>query len=146
MDIFVQVLQSPVVTGIVVPFLSFLLGYFLFRAQRKEELRLEVFRRRLDAYEKIMLHLQYVDKESHGPSPNGPSLSWKTIELTGNIRPYLTWEVDNLLEIMAGVLYDLPDSLGETERLDVELSDILHKEVGAHLGNWVTHRPRPQER
>lgn len=147
MNDLLQIFQLPVITGVAVPLFSFLCGYALFRAQRREESKLEVFRRRLNAYEQILAHLETVDIATHerrvyaDPSISAMSpdnLAQKTFTLRHTHYIYLPLEISSLLDALALALADLPDSMAEVEELDGEITVAIHDEVGQHLDNWYT--------
>ena len=147
MSYLIQILQLPVVSGVLVPFISFAFGYFLFRAQRKEETKLEVFRRRLNTYEQVSIFLQEVDEFAHAPQPkllpnpmdfkeHKTSLTKKCFRLVYSSRLYLPFELADQLENFALMIDDLPKSLADVEGAIDDMNGIIEKHIGSYMTNW----------
>lgn len=148
MDRLIELLQLPIVSGVIVPLLSFAFGYFLFRAQRHEEARLEVFRRRLNAYEKVSVFLQEIDTFAHQKAWDSSkplsadliaergSLVQNCFNLAYSVRLYLPIDVANVLENLALEIDDLPESLATVESSVGDIGGMIDKEVGKYIDNW----------
>lgn len=134
-------IATQIVSGTVVSIVSFGFGYFLFRSQRMEETKLEVFRRRLNCYEAISGFLEDLDTFGHkGVAPDDierrKEFLMRCYKLTGTSRLYVPPEVNELLHSLQDVIDGLPESLADLEEIDEELFSLIEKEIGCHLSNW----------
>lgn len=129
-----------IVAGTCVALVSFSFGYLLFRLQRAEETKLEVFRRRLNSYEKIVDFLEDLDTFSHRGHTEVPEkrqqFVWRLFKLRGSVGLYLSKKVHELLGILVDTISFLPGSLADLENVYEELFDEIEKEAGTHLPNW----------
>lgn len=134
-----QFLLSQIIPGIVVAFVSFCFGYFLFRLQRFEETKLEVFRRRLDSYEKIAAYLDRLDGFAHSGNFHLRSERSKYVQecftLSNIIRIYIPKEVHDELMSLIDYIDFLPDSLWGLEQADGRLFTLMERDVGSRLAN-----------
>lgn len=130
---------TQIITGSLILVVSFLVGYFLSMSQRKEALRVELFRRKLDVYDGIMAYLQKVDKlilKKQGviEGEQGKIMSQEVRDFAYLKRPYLSKKIYYLLEFeLAEVIKKLPDSLSELEKIVQKISEFISKETGAQL-------------
>ena len=92
-----------IIGGLVVLMASFFVGYFISMSQRKEGLRIELYRRKLDIYDKIMEYLQKVDKlilakQGVIDPEQGRIMSGEIEDFTYSKRHYLSKEIYYMLE------------------------------------------------
>ncbi len=125
--------------------ISFGFGYFLFRSQTKEQMRLEIYRRKLDSYEKIICFFDELDRFAHKYDSNGfypkdekEKLIQYLFKLTAEVQPYVALELVNLLTHAVHKIDFLPDSLADLEVVDTEITEIIHRETGTYVPNWWT--------
>lgn len=132
---------TQIISGIIIALVSFSLGYFLFVVQRKEAIRLELFRRRLDCYDKIMAFMGKVDEEVHDKrflldKKDKEKFILEIYNLTLPNRHYLSKKVYDLLELdLVNLFDDLPDSAGELEHKCDHIQLLIRDEVGSYIIN-----------
>lgn len=121
-------------------------GYFLFVVQRKEAVRLELYKRRLESYDKIMALLQQIDQDiiaknfSVDQSTKDRFVS-QIYNLTLPNRHYLSKDVYNLLEeAMVNCIDDLPETAADLEQVSENINTIIRNEVGSYLIHPKTMR------
>jgi hypothetical protein len=127
-----------IISGIVVSIISFAFGYLLFRAQTKEQIKLEVYRRRLDSYEKIIAFLDSLDSFAHREflEENKKSeLIQRVFDLQTSTAPYTPPEMNACLDGLWHYIDKLPGSLAELEEMDEEMKTLIEKDIGLHLRN-----------
>lgn len=130
-----------IASGVVVAVVSFGFGYFLFRSQTNEEIRLEVYRRRLNAYENIVDFLDDLDTFSHQNSTEEivarkDHFFKAALRLDANTRIYVPSEFDRLMCALVDNIHGLPDSLAYLEEVHEQAHHLIEKDVGQHLANW----------
>jgi hypothetical protein len=128
---------AQILSGILVSAVSFAFGYFLFRSQTKEQIRLEVFRRRLDSYEKIIAFLDSLDDFAHRGflESKKDEFVQRVLDLQTSTAPYTPPELNEFLETLWNDIYNLPGSLGELEETDTTIRTTIEKDIGLHLPN-----------
>jgi hypothetical protein len=147
MNKLITLLQLPIISGVIIPLASFAFGYFLFKSQGREEARLEVFRRRLNAYEKVSAFMEEVDIFAHNYNypPNSSldltdkrnALVERCFGLVYSNRVYMPLKISNILEQeLAFGIGDLPESLGIVEDTIDEINAIIDEEIGKYMNNW----------
>jgi len=129
-----------------VAIISFGFGYFVFRSQTNEQIRLEVYRRRLNAYEKIVQFLDDLDFFSHRSFSDKASDEFseeekdsfvkRAFQLSYSTRIYLPFELSQLVEEIYNDIDGLPDSLANLEEADEKIHHLIEKDIGKHLPNW----------
>lgn len=128
-----------IVTGTIVAVVSFLFGYFLFIVQRKEAIRLELYKRRLESYDRIMALLQQIDQDIITKDFDiDQSIKDKFVSEIYNLtlpnRHYLSKDVYNLLEeAMVNCIDDLPETAADLEEVSNNIIKIISNEVGSYL-------------
>lgn len=133
-----------IISGVVVAIVSFGFGYSLFRSQSNEQIRLEVYRRRLNAFEELVKYLDDLDHFAHRLSPKDFSQSEKSdftmrgLKISMGVSQYLTSEVSNMFEFIVMSVWELPESLAKIEEADYEIHSLIFKDVGSHLPNYHT--------
>ncbi len=119
--------------------ITFCFAYFLFKFQRKEIYRTELFKRKLDFYDEIRMLMQEIDVVIH---KNNGHLSGedknRLIQAIFNLGyskfHYGSPEVRDMFTIgLVSSISDLPDSLAEIEEIDQELFKLISEEVGTSL-------------
>ncbi len=128
---------AQILSGILLSAVSFAFGYFLFRSQTKEQIRLEVFRRRLDSYEKIIAFLDSLDDFAHRGflESKKDEFAQRALDLQTSTAPYTPPELHTLLEILWNDIDALPGSLAKSEETDTTIRTIIEKDIGLHLPN-----------
>jgi len=128
---------AQILSGIFVSIVSFAFGYFLFRSQTKEQIRLEIFRRRLDCYEKIITFLDSSDNFSYGGflKSKKDEFARRALDLQTSTAPYAPPELHTLLEILWNDIDSLPGSLSKLEETDSTIRIMIEKDIGLHLPN-----------
>jgi len=132
---------TQIISGIIIALVSFSLGYFLFVVQRKEAIRLELFRRRLDCYDKIMAFMEKVDQEVHDKrflldKTTKEKFVLEIYNLTFPNRHYLSEKVYNLLEVdLVNFFDELPDSAADLEQTCDHITLLIRDEVGSYIIN-----------
>lgn len=130
---------SQIISGVVIALVSFSFGYFLFAVQRKEAIRLELFRRRLDCYDKIMVFMEKVDEEVHHKNflldkTAKDELVLEIYNLTFPNRHYLSEKVYNLLEFdLISFLDELPNYAADLEWTCEHITLLIRDEVGSYI-------------
>lgn len=137
---------AQILSGILLSAVSFAFGYFLFRSQTKEQIRLEVYRRRLDTYEKIITFLDHVDAFAHrGFVPSKKDeFEERAIDLGSSTALYTSPELHTLLEILSNDIYDLPGSLAKLEETDNSIRTVIEEDIGLHLPNRMMELSKTQ--
>jgi hypothetical protein len=130
---------AQILSGILVSAVSFAFGYFLFRSQTKEQIRLEVFRRRLDSYEKITAFLDSLDDFAHRGflETKKDEFVRRALDLQTSTAPYTPPELNAFLETLWNDIDNLPGSLAELEETDTTITTIIEKDIGLHLPNRI---------
>lgn len=128
---------AQVLSGILLSAVSFAFGYFLFRSQTKEQIRLEVYRRRLDTYEKIITFLDSLDTFAHRGFVQSKKNGFveRALDLVMSTALYTSPELHTLLEVLWDDIYNLPDSLDKLEETDTSIRTIIEEDIGLHLPN-----------
>jgi len=130
---------SQIISGVIIALVSFFLGYFLFVVQRKEAIKLELFRKRLDCYDKIMAFMQKVDQEVIAndfllDKTTKEKFVLEIYNLTLPNRHYLSEKVHNLLEPdLVNLFDDLPDCAGDFEQKCEHIKCLIQDEVGSYI-------------
>jgi len=130
---------SQIISGVVIALVSFALGYFLFVVQRKEAIRLELFRRRLDAYDKIMKFILKLDEEviARKFSVNKDQIEKYVSDIYNLTWPkmhYLSKEVHTMLDPQLINWFDsLPEKAGEFEWQCENIKLQILKETGGYI-------------
>lgn len=131
-----------IISGAVVAVISFGFGYFLFRSQTNEAIRLEIYRRRLNSYQDITHFLEKIDKFSHRNSDEYilANKGKMADELLGinSARTYLPRAVLDLCYGLYEDIQSLPGSLGALELCSEQIHHLIEKDVGERLANWRT--------
>src|SRR5690242_12212816 len=114
---------TQILSGILLSAVSFAFGYFLFRSQTKEQTRLEVYRRRLDTYEKIITFLDHVDTFAHRGfvQSRKDEFEERALNLQTSTALYTSSELHSSLEALWNDIYNLPGSLAELEETDTNI-------------------------
>jgi hypothetical protein len=130
---------AQILSGILLSAISFAFGYFLFRSQTKEQIRLEVYRRRLDSYEKIITFLNSLDTFAHREfvQSKKDDFELRALDLLASTALYASPELHTLLEILWDAIYNLPGSLDELEETDTSMRTIIEEDIGLHLPNRI---------
>lgn len=118
--------------------ITFFFAYFLFKFQRKEIYRAELFKRKLDFYDEIRVLMQEIDvviHENNGKisDEDKDRLIHAVFDLGYSKFHYGSSEVRELFTTVADSIWDLPDSLAEIEEMDQELFNLISQEVGVPL-------------
>lgn len=130
---------AQIVSGIIIALVSFSLGYFLFVVQRREAIRLELFRRRPDCYDKIMAFMEKVDQEVHDKQflldkTTKEKFVLEIYNLAYPNRHYLSEKVYNLLrEDLVNLFDELPDSASDLEQACDHIALLIRDEVGSYI-------------
>jgi hypothetical protein len=135
-----------ILSGIVLAAVSFAFGYFLFRSQTKEQIRLEVFRRRLDTYEKIITFLDSLDTFAHREfvqSKKGEFVQ-RALDLETSTVLYTPPELNSFLETLWDDIDKLPGSLAKLEESDTSIRTIIEEDIGLHLPNRMMELSKKQ--
>lgn len=128
-----------IIGGLIVLIISFFVGYFLSMSQRKEALRVELYRRKLDIYDKVMEYLQKIDKlilakQGQIEAEQGKIMANEIKEFTYSKRHYLSKEIYFMLEFeLADAIGNLPDSLTDLEKATNKIATFIQKEIGTEL-------------
>jgi hypothetical protein len=128
-----------IISGVVIAIVSFTLGYLLFVVQRKEGIRLELFKRRLDSYDKIMKFMQKVDQEIVSKQfkiseDHIHDYLMEIYNLTTPYMHYLSEEVYYMLEMeLAELILDLPNSGADFEDQCEIIKLQIIKEVSSYI-------------
>lgn len=128
-----------IIGGLIVLIISFFVGYFLSMSQRKEALRVELYRRKLDIYDKVMEYLQKIDKlilakQGQIEAEQGKIMANEIKEFTYSKRHYLSKEIYFMLEFeLADAIGSLPDSLTDLEKATNKIATFIQKEIGTEL-------------
>ncbi len=140
-----EYLATQIVSGLVVAIISFAFGYFLFRAQSKEAVRLEVYRRRLDSYEKIIQFLDELDIWIHR---HGGAVTEEEALYYARKNDLLRWEVElyvpsPILEVLSEFQIVLWEQVGQNyltndliipiEEGTAKIQQKISREVTSHL-------------
>jgi hypothetical protein len=139
---------AQILSGIFVSVISFAFGYFLFRSQTREQIRLEVYRRRLDSYEKIGAFLDSLDVFAHRGFLKGKKDEFvqRALDLETSTAPYTPPELNGLLQGLWDDIDNLPGSLAELEETDTRIKTIIEKDIGLHLPNRIMESDNKERR
>ena len=137
---------AQVLSGILLSAVSFAFGYFLFRSQTKEQIRLEVYRRRLDTYEKIIAFLDHLDAFAHRGFEQSKKDEFveRALDLETSTALYTSPELHSSLEAVWYDIYDLPSSLDKLEETDTSIRTIIEEDIGLHLPNRMMELSKKQ--
>lgn len=130
---------SQIISGVIIALVSFSLGYFLFVVQRKEAIRLELFKRRLESYDKIMKFMQKIDQEivsNHFilSKEQIHNYLFEIFNLTTPNMHYLSDDIYRRLEMqLADLLLELPKSAGDFEAQCEEIKLQIINEVSSYI-------------
>jgi len=128
-----------IIGGLIVLIISFFVGYFLSMSQRKEALRVELYRRKLNIYDQVMEYLQKIDKlilvkKGVIDPEQGKIMAGEIKDLVYAKRHYLSKEIYFMLEFdLADAIKNLPDSLTDLERAVSKVAGFIQKEIGTEL-------------
>lgn len=128
-----------IIAGVAVALISFSFGYLLFLGQRKELLRLELYKRKLAVYDEVMIFLQKVDRlilaKNGVIDPEQRNImAGEVDDFTYPKRPYLSKELYYALEFeLVDSIKGLPESLTELEKAVTKTSELIAKEIGSEL-------------
>ncbi|MFA5188198.1 MAG: hypothetical protein WC460_02455 [Patescibacteria group bacterium] len=130
---------TQIISGFIIAVVSFFFGYFLFTVQRKEAIRLELFKKRLDCYDKIMAFMQKIDQEVIANNflidkMENEKYVLEIYNLTLPNRHYLSEKIHDLLELDLVNLFDtLPESAGDLEQKCDQIKVLIQDEVGSYI-------------
>lgn len=130
---------TEIISGIIVAIISFVFGYFLFLVKRKESIRLELYKKRLESYDKILSFVNKVDREIIAKDfeltkEEKNNFVEEIYSLTLPRMPYISKEISHLLEPeMVYAIDGLPDSAHILENLNERLKFDITDEIGAFL-------------
>ncbi len=133
-------LEIQLVSGVIVALISFILGYLLFRSQTEEQIRLEVYRRRLDSYDRITQLLEeldiYIHDEASYSHKRTSELMYKTYEVVTLTHFYVPQEISIILNTVPDHLIEkLDERVGDLEEIKDVLTHIMWKDTGRYLSN-----------
>jgi hypothetical protein len=130
---------TQILSGILLSAISFAFGYFLFRSQTKEQIRLEVYRRRLDTYEKIITFLNSLDTFAHREFVQNKKDDFvhRALDLDTSTVLYTPPELHSFLETLWDDIDNLPGSLAKLEESDKSIRVIIEEDIGLHLPNRI---------
>ena len=137
---------AQILSGILPSAVSFAFGYFLFRSQTKEQIRLEVYRRRLDTHEKIVTFLDHVDTFAHRGfvQSKKDEFEKRALDLISSTALYTSPELHSSLEALWNDIYNLPGSLVELEETDTSIRVLIEEDIGLHLPNRMMELSKKQ--
>jgi len=130
---------NQIISGAIVAIVSFFFGYLLFVVQRKEAIRLELMKKRLNSYDKIMAFMQKIDQEiiSKDYILNKSEKDRFVLEIYHLTLPnmiYLSKEIYRMLELHLVDLIDaLPESGDDLMNYCDEIKTSILDEVGANI-------------
>jgi hypothetical protein len=142
------VMLAQILSGILLSAISFSFGYFLFRSQTKEQIRLEVYRRRLDTYEKIITFLDSLDAFAHREFVQSKKDGFvhRALDLITSTALYTPPELHSFLEILWDEIDSLPGSLAKLEESDTSIRIIIEEDIGLHLPNRIMELDKKRRR
>ena len=132
-------LSTQIISGIAVSIISFGFGYFLFRSQTNEQIRLEIYKKRLKSYEDIVCFLDELDSFSHGSFIDEEEMNKfikKAFELEARTRIYISPNIYEYIMQIPDSINSLPESLASLEEIDENIHHLIEKDTGRHLTNW----------
>lgn len=130
---------SQIISGIIVAVVSFFFGYLLFVVKRKEAIRLELFRKRLNSYDNIMAFMQKIDQEiiakNFSIDKNEKEAFVQEIyNLTLPNKHYLSKKVFNLLEPdLVECIDELPETSESLEGKCEHIKSLIQDEIGSYI-------------
>lgn len=129
-----------VISGFIIALVSFGFGYFLFRSQTNEQIRLEVYKRRLDCYDKILSYYDDLDFFSHRqemfPKEEKNAFVDRAFRLHASTSAYIPPGFDPLLRYIVDCIDGLPESLADLEDNYEKVNYLIEKDIGLRLVNW----------